>query len=73
MFSRILLVSLCGLFFSALLIQQCSATFELCDSPHGKVEAVRVSNCSDKMAFCVLKKGSNASIEIDFLPSEFFE
>lgn len=44
----------------------------LCDSPHGTVQSVSISTCKDTDSYCVLQKNTNASIEVNFVPSKFF-
>jgi len=43
--------------------------FKFCSSPHGKIQSVSVSGCKDTDSTCLLKKGTSASITINFTPN----
>lgn len=47
-----------------------SVLFKKCASPHGSITDVNVSGCSDNDKVCPLKRGTNASIDFDFIPSK---
>nr|UXW65970.1 NPC-like allergen [Tyrophagus putrescentiae] len=41
----------------------------LCDSPHGTFQSVSILNCKNTDRFCVFKKNTNVSIEVNFVPN----
>ncbi|KAK9703364.1 ML domain [Popillia japonica] len=54
----------------ALLVSVVSATYSDCGSTLGTVSAIAVTDCKDSDAQCVLRRNSNVTIQISFVPNK---
>ncbi|XP_055295399.1 NPC intracellular cholesterol transporter 2 homolog a-like [Sitodiplosis mosellana] len=59
-------IAVCALF----LVSSIALEFKDCGSEGGKFTKVKVSNCDETANACVLKRHTNASIELDFALDE---
>lgn len=57
-------------FLSALAVSAYATTFDDCGSEGGQVSSVEVTNCPDGEDECVLKRGTQAGITINFTSKE---
>ena len=46
--------------------------FQHCQSPHGTIQSISVSNCKDTDSACNFPKNTNISLGVNFIPSKFF-
>jgi len=59
--------SIFGIAFACLVAASYAATFTDCGSKTGKFTKIEIAGCKEETKYCILKRGSNATISVEFV------